>query len=90
MVHALAAPIIFTAISFAYFRRAGSWPPFRAAATFLGVVVAMDAFVIALFVERSFAMFGSILGTWLPFLLIFLSTWSTGLAVRRASQKRQA
>jgi len=86
ILHAFAAPVVFMAVSLAYFRRLNSWSPLRTAALFLGTVVAMDVFVVALFVERSFAMFGSILGTWLPFVLIFLSTWWTGIAVRRAAQ----
>lgn len=83
IVHALAAPSIFTGVSLAYFHRSDSWSPLLTAATFVGTVVAMDVFVIASLVERSFAMFGSMLGTWMPFLLIFLSTWWTGHAVRR-------
>jgi len=82
-IHALAAPVIFTALSLVYFRRWGSWSPLRTAAVFLGVVAAMDVLVVALLIERSFEMFTSVLGTWLPFLLIFVSTWWTGLAVRR-------
>jgi len=83
ILHAVAAPIIFTTLSLVYFRRLGPWSPLRTAATFLGVVVVMDVFVVALLIERSFDMFESILGTWLPFLLIFISTWWTGLAVSR-------
>jgi len=85
VLHALAAPVIFAALSLVYFRRPGSWSPLRAAATFLGVVLVMDCLVVALLIERRLAMFHSILGTWLPFLLIFVSTWWTGLAVRRHS-----
>jgi len=87
IVHALAAPLIFGALSLVYFRRLGSWSPLRTAATFLGVVIIMDVFVVALFVERSFEMFESVLGTWLPLLLIFVSTWWTGSAVRRAAHR---
>jgi len=47
----------------------------------------MDVFVVALFVERSFEMFESIFGTWLPFLLIFLFTWWTGLTIHWASHR---
>jgi len=79
LLHALAAPVIFTALSLVYFRRLGSWSPLRTAATFLGVVVIMDVFVVALLIERSFEIFESVLGTWLPFLLIFVSTWWTGI-----------
>ena len=86
VIHALAAPVIFTALSLVCFRRAGPWSPLRAAAAFLGVVAAMDVLVVALLIERSFEMFESVLGTWLPFLLIFVSTWWTGLAVRRAAR----
>jgi hypothetical protein len=86
-LHALAAPIIFTALSLVYFHRLRSWSPLHTAVAFLGVVVAMDFFVVALFIERNFKMFESILGTWLPFLLIFISTWWTGLAVRRAERR---
>lgn len=42
ILHAVAAPVIFTALSLIYFRRFGSWSPLRTAAAFLGVVVAMD------------------------------------------------
>jgi hypothetical protein len=85
--HAVAAPVIFTAISLVYFRRLRAWSPPRTAAAFLGVVVVMDFFVVALLIERSFEMFESILGTWLPFVLIFISTWWTGLAVWRTAHR---
>ena len=90
IVHAFTAPVIFTALSLAYFRRSEAWSPLLTAAAFLGVVVVMDVFVVALLVEHSFEMFGSVLGTWLPFLLIFLSTWWTGLASRRAAHRAGA
>jgi hypothetical protein len=82
-IHAVAAPIIFAAVSWVYFRRFGSFSLLGAAAAFVAVVVAMDFFVVALFIEKSFEMFRSVTGTWLPFFLIFVSTWCTGLAVRR-------
>lgn len=87
IIHAVAAPIIFVGVSYVYFRRAGSWPPLRTACAFLGVVVAMDFFVVALLIEKSFEMFNSLAGTWLPFALIFFSTWYAGLAVRRQGYK---
>ena len=85
ILHAFAAPVVFAALSFVYFRRLGSWSPLRTASAFLGVVVVMDVFVVAMLIERSFEMFRSILGTWLPFLFIFSSTWWTGHTVRRAA-----
>jgi len=90
ILHAFAAPLIFAAISFWYFRRVRSWSPLHTAAVFLGIVVVMDVFVVAALIERSFEMFESILGTWLPFLLIFISTWWTGLTVRRVAHRAAA
>ena len=49
------------------------------AAMFVAIVIFLDVFVIALLIERSFEMFRSVLGTWLPFALIFLATWLTGM-----------
>jgi hypothetical protein len=42
----------------------------------------MDFFVVATLILRSFEMFTSLLGTWIPFTLIFTSTWLTGIFVR--------
>ncbi len=87
VVHALAAPLIFVAISLVYFRLSGSWSPLAAAASFLGIVMAMDLFVVAFLIQKSFEMFASVRGTWLPFTLIFASTWWTGRAMRRGGNR---
>jgi hypothetical protein len=51
-------------------------------------VIAVDFFVVALIISRSFDMFASLLGTWLPFALIFSSTYLTGFyVVRKAKYK---
>lgn len=85
-IHTVAAPFIFAAVSYFYFRRSVAWSPPVAAAAFVGVVAAMDFFFVALLIEKSFAMFKSATGTWLPFALIFVSTSCTGLAVRQGRQ----
>jgi len=84
VVHAVAAPIIFAAVSWLYFTRSASSGPLATAAGFLGIVVFMDFFVVALLVQRSLAMFSSFVGTWLPFMLIFASTFLVGIALRRS------
>jgi len=81
VIHAAAAPLIFAGVALVYFRRFGWWSPLTTAATFLSVVIVLDFFVVALLIEKSFAMFRSVLGTWFPFLLIFLSSWWTGAVV---------
>ncbi len=81
IIHAVAAPLIFSLISFVYFKRVNHFSPLFIAAFFLGFVVCMDFFVVALFVEKDFSMFKSILGTWFPFFTIFLSTFITGTII---------
>ncbi len=83
VIHAIAAPIVTAVISWVYFTRFGYTPPLRTALIFIGVVVAMDAFLVAPVFEKSFEMFTSLIGTWFPFGLIFLSTYLTGLACTR-------
>lgn len=83
IVHAILAPAIFVGLSSIYFARFAYTTPLVTAVLFLGIVAALDLVVVALLVLRSVAMFTSILGTWLPFGLIFAATWATGIAVGR-------
>jgi hypothetical protein len=46
--------------------------------TWAALVASLDIVVVAGFVERDSSMFESVIGTWLPFVLIFLTTWATG------------
>ena len=78
VIHAIGAPVFFFAISWHYFTRFDYSPPLFTAAFFVGFVIAMDVVVVALMIERSFEMFTSPLGTWIPFALIFASTLLTG------------
>lgn len=78
IVHAVAAPIFFTIISLVYFRKFHFTTPLQTALVFVGFVIAVDFFIVALTILRSLEMFASLLGTWIPFVLIFASTWVTG------------
>jgi hypothetical protein len=78
LAHAVAAPIIFGAASFAYFRRAPYTTPLETAVIYTALVIMLDAAVVATFIERSYAMFASVLGTWLPFALTFGATYLAG------------
>jgi len=78
VLHAIGAPIGFALISLFYYRRYAFTSPLQTAAAFLGVVVALDLFLVAPVFERSYAMFSSVLGTWIPFALIFAATFLTG------------
>ena len=77
-VHAVAAPAVFAFLAVRYFRGRGARDPFPTAVAWTMLVAALDLTVVAAAIERSIAMFASIAGTWLPFVLIFLSTWATG------------
>jgi len=85
MIHAIGAPVVFWAITSIYFRAFNYTTPLQTATVFVFVVVFMDFFVVALLIEKSFDMFASLLGTWIPWALIFASTYLTGLfAAKRA------
>jgi len=87
VVHAIAAPIFFGAISWIYFSRFNYTTPIQTALIFTAFVILMDFFVVALLVEKSLAMFTSLLGTWIPFALIFLSTYLVGLIISPAHKE---
>jgi hypothetical protein len=83
IIHAIAAPLIFAIITKTYLKRYPKGSSVKLAAKFTGFVIFMDIFVVALMINKSFAMFSSILGTWLPFGLIFLATWLVGVFTRK-------
>ena len=78
IIHAIAAPIIFYFISLLYFKKFNYTTPIQTATIFLGIVILLDFFVVSLLINKNFDMFLSPIGTWIPFLLIFLSTFLTG------------
>lgn len=88
ILHAIGAPIFFTNLSLVYFNRFNYTSPLQTALIFVSFVIVVDLFVVALMINRSLDMFTSLLGTWIPFALIFTSTYVTGLlTVRRAEQE---
>ena len=87
MIHLIAAPIFFLGLSLFYFTRFNYTTPFQTAAVFTITVVVLDFVVMAGLVLRSVDMFfspGSIVGTWLPLTLIFVSTYLTGITLHRS------
>ncbi len=83
IIHAIAAPIIFTGVSLVYFRKFKYTTPLQTAVIFLAYVIGMDLFVVALLIDHSLEMFTSLLGAWIPFALIIASTWLTGTLVTK-------
>lgn len=83
VVHAIGAPIFAAVVSWNYFSRFGYTTPLQTAIVFVSFVIIVDFFLVALIIQGSLEMFTSPLGTWIPFALIFGSTYLTGRAVER-------
>ena len=78
IIHAAGAPVLFGIFSYIYFKRFNLTTPIQTALIFVGVVICMDVFVVAMMINHSFEMFYGLIGTWIPFTLIFSSTYLTG------------
>jgi hypothetical protein len=83
IAHAIGAPIIAIVVSSIYYKKFNYTSPLQTAIVFVSVVIAMDVFIVALLIEKSFEMFTSPIGTWIPISSIFLATYLTGLFVTR-------
>jgi hypothetical protein len=89
VIHAIGAPIYFAVVSSIYFSRFHFTSPLLTAAIFASFVMIVDFFVVALLILRSLAMFESLLGTWIPFTLIFVSTLITGVLFHRQKEEHR-
>jgi hypothetical protein len=78
-IHLPAAPIFAFVVAATHRWLFPEFDPLSRAIVMIGVVVLLDAAVVAPLMERSFEMFRSVIGTWLPFALIFLAAWIAGL-----------
>jgi hypothetical protein len=84
IAHAIGAPIYFAILSLVYFKKFNYTTPLQTALIFVGFVIAVDFFLVALLINRSLEMFADPLGTWIPFALIFASTYLTGSLMVRS------
>ena len=80
-VHLAAAPFIAFAVSAIHKLLAGDFNPVLRAMVLTGLVIVLDAAVVAPFLERSYAMFRTFIGTWIPFAAIFLASLLAGFVV---------
>ena len=85
IMHAIGAPVFFGILSWIYHRKFNYTAPLQTAAIFVGFVIAVDFFIVPLLMLNSPEMFTSPLGTWIPFALIFLATYTymTGVYARK-------
>ena len=83
IVHAIGGPICFALLAYVYQKKFGHLSPLAVAAVFIGFVILVDLFLVAMLILKDFGMFASVAGTWLPFTLIFLASYIVGQAVRK-------
>ncbi len=87
-IHLVAAPLFAASLSWLYFTRFNQsfTTPLQTALAITGFVFFADLLIVAPFFEKSFGMFTSIIGTWLPFLLIFTAIILTGTYLTASKQ----
>ncbi len=85
VIHLLAAPVIGATVTLLLWNHPRHPGVAGTAATLAGTAALLDAIVVAPFLERSFAMFASLAGTWIPLALIFAASAATA-ALRRAER----
>jgi hypothetical protein len=78
-VHLIAAPVLAFLVSLAHRGLAPGFDPMVRAVAMTAIIVILDAGVVAPLFERSYAMFRSLIGTWLPFVAIFLASLAAGV-----------
>ena len=78
IVHAFGAPIGAAIAAWLYFKYFSYTGPLVTAAVFVAIALFLDVVVVALLIEKSFDMFKSALGVWIPQALIFATTWLVG------------
>ena len=81
-VHAIGAPIASALLAYRYHRKHGDLPPLQTAVFFVGTALFMDFFLVAMVIEKSFEMFTSFVGLWLPMILIISAAFLTGNYVK--------
>ena len=81
VVHLCAAAAFAFAAAAAHKLMAPDFDIVGRAAAMTGLIIALDALVVAPLFERSYAMFRSALGTWVPFAAMFLACWVAGVGV---------
>jgi hypothetical protein len=83
IVHALGVPIVYLLVSLIYFTYFSYTTPLQTATIFTLSAILLDLIIVATIIERSYEMFGSLIGTWIPFGSMFLTTYLIGSLITR-------
>jgi hypothetical protein len=90
VVHAAVAPLAFGLLARHHVRSYPASAPMATSLAKRAVVAGLDAFFVAPILERSYAMFGGVLGICLPLRLIFTSTRLVGRMTEHRASGRGA
>lgn len=82
VLHAILVPIVFGAFAVHYFRQRGAREPLPTAIAWTVLAALLDATVVAGLIVRGTALLSSVAGSWLPWALILLATWATGVVMQ--------
>jgi hypothetical protein len=88
VIHLLAAPLIGATVTLLLWNHPRHPGVLATAATLAGGAVLLDAILVAPLLERSFAMFGSPAGTWIPLGLIFTASAASAALLSRPAGRR--
>lgn len=83
IAHAIGAPIFAGLASLIYHKKFGYTTPLQTAFIFVLFPLVMDAGLVAPVFEKSYEMFRSVLGLWIPMALMFSSTYIVGIFAAR-------
>lgn len=83
VVHAVAAPFVSATFAYIYFKKFNYSSPFMTALAIVITVILLDFFLTATIILQDYAMFYSLIGTWIPFALIFIGALVVGIYVER-------
>ena len=83
IAHAAAAPFVSAIFSYIYYKRFNYSSPIVTAVVIVATVIALDFFLTATIILQDYAMFYSLIGTWIPFALIFTAALLVGIYVNK-------
>ncbi|MHA2118236.1 MAG: hypothetical protein ACW98J_04890 [Candidatus Thorarchaeota archaeon] len=83
VVHAAVAPFVSATFSYIYYKKFNYTSPLVTAIVIMATVILLDFFLTATIILSDYSMFYSLIGTWIPFGLIFTSAFLVGYYMNR-------
>ncbi len=85
IIHTFLGPLGIGLLAWRFHQNFPGIQPLNTACWFTGIIIFLNVVLTAPFFENSFSIFSSIIGTWLPFILIFGAVYLAGyLSIRKA------